>query len=157
MGAPPLCQTFAIKGYFANYFCEAQARVRQGWANVGPLGERPSSLNPCLELTLKLVADDGMILIGAGAGAGGAWRGERCTDRAAERHGPRQVRARHRAAAPGQVRHPRHPLLRGEQSFIQGRFCLGALRAIAQILFNILEFKPRKGQIPKSVTGQKRH
>ena len=27
MGAPPLCQTFAIKGYFADYFCEAQARV----------------------------------------------------------------------------------------------------------------------------------
>ena len=61
-------------------------------------------------------ADHGMIVVGAGAGAGGARRGERGTDRAAERHGPRQVRARHRAAAPGQVRHPRHPLLRGKQS-----------------------------------------
>ena len=53
---PPLCQTFAIKGYFANYFCEAQARVRQGWARDGSKGKRRQSLNPCLELTLKLVA-----------------------------------------------------------------------------------------------------
>ena len=36
-------------------FCEAQARVRQGSARYGPQGERPQSLNPCLELTLKLV------------------------------------------------------------------------------------------------------
>ena len=36
--------------------CEAQARVRQGSARDGPQGERPQSLNPCLELTLKLVA-----------------------------------------------------------------------------------------------------
>ena len=36
--------------------CEAQARVRQGSARVGSQGERPQSLNPCLELTLKLVA-----------------------------------------------------------------------------------------------------
>ena len=35
--------------------CEAQARVRQGSARDGPQGERPQSLNPCLELTLKLV------------------------------------------------------------------------------------------------------
>ena len=35
--------------------CEAQARVRQGWARDGSQGERPQSLNPCLELTLKLV------------------------------------------------------------------------------------------------------
>ena len=39
-----------------NYFCEAQARVRQGSAMDGSQGERPQSLNPCLELTLKLVA-----------------------------------------------------------------------------------------------------
>ena len=37
-------------------FCEAQARVRQGSARDGSQGERPQSLNPCLELTLKLVA-----------------------------------------------------------------------------------------------------
>ena len=37
-------------------YCEAQARVRQGLARDGPQGERPQSLNPCLELTLKLVA-----------------------------------------------------------------------------------------------------
>ena len=36
--------------------CEAQARVRQGWARDGSEGKRPQSLNPCLELTLKLVA-----------------------------------------------------------------------------------------------------
>ena len=34
----------------------AQARVRQGSARDGSQGERPQSLNPCLELTLKLVA-----------------------------------------------------------------------------------------------------
>ena len=37
-------------------FCEAQARVRQGSARDDSQGERPQSLNPCLELTLKLVA-----------------------------------------------------------------------------------------------------
>ena len=37
-------------------FCEAQARVRQGSARDGSQGERPQSLNPCLELTLNLVA-----------------------------------------------------------------------------------------------------
>ena len=37
-------------------YCEAQARVRQGSARDGPQGKRPQSLNPCLELTLKLVA-----------------------------------------------------------------------------------------------------
>ena len=37
-------------------YCEAQARVRQGPARDGSQGERPQSLNPCLELTLKLVA-----------------------------------------------------------------------------------------------------
>ena len=37
-------------------YCEAQARVRQGLARDGSQGERPQSLNPCLELTLKLVA-----------------------------------------------------------------------------------------------------
>ena len=36
--------------------CEAQARVRQGSARYGSQGERPQSLNPCLKLTLKLVA-----------------------------------------------------------------------------------------------------
>ena len=35
-------------------YCEAQARVRQGSARDGPLGERPQSFNPCLELTLKV-------------------------------------------------------------------------------------------------------
>ena len=35
--------------------CEAQARVRQGSARDGLQGEKPQSLNPCLELTLKLV------------------------------------------------------------------------------------------------------
>ena len=39
-----------------NNNCEAQARVRQGSARDGSQGERPQSLNPCLELTLKLVA-----------------------------------------------------------------------------------------------------
>ena len=41
---------------FNLHFCEAQARVRQGSARDGSQGERPQSLNPCLELTLKLVA-----------------------------------------------------------------------------------------------------
>ena len=36
-------------------YCEAQARVRQGSARDGSQGKRPQSLNPCLELTLKLV------------------------------------------------------------------------------------------------------
>ena len=36
-------------------YCEAQARVRQGLARDGSQGERPQSLNPCLELTLKFV------------------------------------------------------------------------------------------------------
>ena len=35
--------------------CEAQARVRQGSARDGSQRERPQSLNPSLELTLKLV------------------------------------------------------------------------------------------------------
>ena len=38
------------------FYCEAQARVRQGSARDGPQGKRPQSLNPCLGLTLKLVA-----------------------------------------------------------------------------------------------------
>ena len=37
-------------------YCEAQARVRQGSARDGSSGDRPQSLNPCQELTLKLVA-----------------------------------------------------------------------------------------------------
>ena len=37
-------------------YCEAQARVRQGSARDGSQGERPQSLNPCQELTLKLIA-----------------------------------------------------------------------------------------------------
>ena len=44
------------KGVSAADYCEAQARVRQGSARDGSQGERPQSLNPCLELTLKLVA-----------------------------------------------------------------------------------------------------
>ena len=40
----------------SNSFCEAQARVRQGSARDGSQGKRPQSLNPSLELTLKLVA-----------------------------------------------------------------------------------------------------
>ena len=39
-----------------SFYCEAQARVRQGSARDGSQGERPQSLNPSLELTLKLVA-----------------------------------------------------------------------------------------------------
>ena len=35
-------------------YCEAQARVRQGSARDGSQGERPQSLKPSLELTLKL-------------------------------------------------------------------------------------------------------
>ena len=31
-------------------------KLRQGWARNGPRCERPQSLKPCLELTLKLVA-----------------------------------------------------------------------------------------------------
>ena len=50
-------QTYRIWGqplccFQANAFCEAQARVRQGSARDGSQGERPQSLNPCLELTL---------------------------------------------------------------------------------------------------------
>ena len=41
--------------YVYSDFCEAQARVRQGSARDGSQDERPQSLNPCLELTLKLV------------------------------------------------------------------------------------------------------
>ena len=41
---------------YISCFCEAQARVRQGSARDGDQGKRPQSLNPCLELTLKLVA-----------------------------------------------------------------------------------------------------
>ena len=45
-----------FKQYSTNDMCcEAQARVRQGSARDGPQGERPKSLNPSLELTLKLV------------------------------------------------------------------------------------------------------
>ena len=40
----------------SSFDCEAQARVRQGLARDGSQGERPQGLNPCLELTLKLVA-----------------------------------------------------------------------------------------------------
>ena len=43
------------QGSIENY-CEAQARVRQRSARDGSQGERPQSLNPCLELALKLVA-----------------------------------------------------------------------------------------------------
>ena len=39
-------------------YCEAQARVRQGSARDGSQGERPQSLNPCQELTLKLQMQD---------------------------------------------------------------------------------------------------
>ena len=45
-----------IRRSYLDSFCEAQARVRQGSARDGSQGERPQSLNPCLELTLKLVA-----------------------------------------------------------------------------------------------------
>ena len=41
---------------YCRLYCEAQARVRQGSARNGSQGKRPPSLNPCLELTLKLVA-----------------------------------------------------------------------------------------------------
>ena len=53
-----LLENWKIVGFHSTVqnFCEAQARVRQGWARDGPQGERPQSLNPCLELTLKFVA-----------------------------------------------------------------------------------------------------
>ena len=44
-----------LNQYFVENYCEAQARVRQGLARYGSQGERPQSLNPSLELTLKLV------------------------------------------------------------------------------------------------------
>ena len=44
-----------LNSVFTLSYCEAQARVRQGSARDGSKGERPQSLNPCLELTLKLV------------------------------------------------------------------------------------------------------
>ena len=50
------CIHFSANHHFNIYNCEAQARVRQGSARDGPSGEKPQSLNPCLELTLKLVA-----------------------------------------------------------------------------------------------------
>ena len=40
---------------YSVYYCEAQARVRQGSARDGSQGKRSQSLNPSLELTLKLV------------------------------------------------------------------------------------------------------
>ena len=62
-------RTAAFSEYFENFvdsfirvvnlYCEAQARVRQGSARDGPQGDRPQSLNPCLELTLKLVGNYG--------------------------------------------------------------------------------------------------
>ena len=48
-----MCDAIVAQGPKRN--CEAHARVRQGSARDGPQGERPQSLNPCLELTLKLV------------------------------------------------------------------------------------------------------
>ena len=48
-------QSNAMSMYYY-YYCEAQARVRQRSARDGSQGKRPQSLNPCLELTLKLVA-----------------------------------------------------------------------------------------------------
>ena len=50
----PGCAHRQLRGH--NKYCEAQARVRQGSARDGSQGERPQSFNPCLELTLKLVA-----------------------------------------------------------------------------------------------------
>ena len=38
-----------------SFYCEAQARVRQGSARDGSQGKRPQSLKPSLELTSKLV------------------------------------------------------------------------------------------------------
>ena len=46
---------FLLSIKFHITFCEAQARVRQGSARDGSQGKRPQSLNPSLELTLKLV------------------------------------------------------------------------------------------------------
>ena len=56
----PLCLkvTVTVLCVSITIYCEAQARVRQGSARDGPQGERPQSLKPCLELTLKLVAGD---------------------------------------------------------------------------------------------------
>ena len=49
-----MCQNYILIDVENN--CEAQARVRQGSARDGSQGERPQGLNPCQELTLKLVA-----------------------------------------------------------------------------------------------------
>ena len=46
---------FFFTFYTSKTYCEAQARVRQGSARDGSQGKRPQSLNPSLELTLKLV------------------------------------------------------------------------------------------------------
>ena len=47
---------FGVPSYgYEKKNCEAQARVRQGSARDGSKGKRPQSLNPSLELTLKLV------------------------------------------------------------------------------------------------------
>ena len=53
-----LCLKITIHFHVSHRYlcCEAQARVRQGFARDGSQGERPQSFNPCLELTLKLVA-----------------------------------------------------------------------------------------------------
>ena len=42
--------------YVITAFSDPRNLLRQGSARDGPLGERPQSFNPCLELTLKLVA-----------------------------------------------------------------------------------------------------
>ena len=48
-------EVIKLRASYLEYCCEAQARARQGLARDGPQGEKPQSLNPCLELTLKLV------------------------------------------------------------------------------------------------------
>ena len=40
-----------VRSWSLIFFCEAQARVRQGSARDGSQGKRPQSLNPSLELT----------------------------------------------------------------------------------------------------------
>ena len=56
LNASWICHVVSFMDTQTLFYCEAQARVRQGSARDGSQGERPQSLKPCLELTLKLVA-----------------------------------------------------------------------------------------------------
>ena len=49
---------FGLENTHSYRNCEAQARVRKGWARDGPQGKRPQSLNPCLRLTLNIMSKE---------------------------------------------------------------------------------------------------